>query len=133
MSDFKKRVLDLAIKDININTDLTVSYEQHKQGRTITGFTFKFKSKTKPKSAKALKDERDSHTLDMFVPMTDNQRFAFAKKISKLPEASHLATGQAGQSYDAFAEHIAKDLLDNDKQKTYRPFLEKLGFKLGCG
>lgn len=130
MSDFKKRVLDLAVKDINANTDMTVSYEQHKQGRTITGFTFKFKPKTKPKSAKALQDERDPNTLDMFVPMTDNQRFTFAKKISKLPEASHLATGQAGQSYDAFAEQIAKDLLNNDKQKVYLPFLEKLGFNV---
>ena len=129
MSDFKKRVLDMAVKDINTNTDITVSYEQHKQGRTITGFTFKFKQKAKPKTAKADKAERDPHTLDMFVPMTDNQRFAFAKKIAHLPEASHLATGQAGLSYDAFAEQIAKDLLDNDKQKVYLPFLEKVGFK----
>ena len=127
MSDFKKRVLDMAVKDINENTDITVKYDQHKQGRTITGFTFKFKQKAK--TAKLDKAERDPNTLDLFVPMTDNQRFAFAKKISRLPEASHLATGQAGQSYDAFAEQIAKDLLDNDKQKIYLPFLEKVGFK----
>lgn len=132
MGDFKKFVLDLAVKQINTNTDLTVSYEQHKQGRTITGFTFKFKAKPKPKpkSAKALKDERDPNTMDMFVPMTDNQRFAFAKKIAHLPEVSHLAKGQANQSYDAFAEQIAKDLLDNDKQKVYLPFLKKVGFKI---
>lgn len=129
MSDFKKRVLDMAVKDINDNTDLTVGYEQHKQGRNITGFTFKFKQKTNAKSAKDLKDERDPHTLDMFVPMTDNQRFAFAKKISHLPEASHLAKGQANQSYDAFAEQIAKDLLDNDKRRIYLPLLERVGFK----
>ncbi|MCK6040340.1 hypothetical protein, partial [Klebsiella quasipneumoniae] len=107
--------------------DITVSYDQHKQGRTITGFTFKFKQKAK--TAKADKAERDPNTLDLFVPMTDNQRFAFAKKISKLPEASHLAKGQANTSYDAFAEQIAKDLLNNDKQKVYLPFLEKVGFK----
>ena len=127
MSDFKKRVLDMAVKDINDNTDITVSYDQHKQGRTITGFTFKFKQKAK--TAKADRAERDPNTLDLFVPMTDNQRFAFAKKISKLPEASHLAKGQANTSYDAFAEQIAKDLLDNDKQKKYFPFLQKAGFK----
>ncbi|MBL7668507.1 hypothetical protein I6I86_11230 (plasmid) [Moraxella osloensis] len=63
-------------------------------------------------------DKRDPNTLDIFVPMTDNQRFAFAKKISKLPEASHLAKGQANDSYDAFAEQIAKDLLDV-KNKRY--------------
>ena len=127
MSDFKKRVLDMAVKDINDNTDITVSYDQHKQGRTITGFTFKFKQKAK--TAKTDKAERDPNTLDMFVPMTDNQRFAFAKKIAKLPEASHLAKGQANTSYDAFAEQIAKDLLDANKQKIYVPFLQKVGFK----
>jgi len=129
MGDFKKRVLDMAVKDINDNTDITVSYDQHKQGRTIIGFTFKFKQKAKVKTAKAEQDKRDPHTLDMFVPMTDNQRFAFAKKIAKLPEASHLAKGQANTSYDAFAEQIARDLLNNDKQRVYLPFLEKVGFR----
>ena len=127
MGDFKKFVLDLAVKQINANTDITVSYDQHKQGRTITGFTFKFKQKAK--TAKADKAERDPNTLDLFVPMTDNQRFAFAKKISRIPEASHLAKGQANDSYDAFAEQIAKDLLDANKQKIYVPFLQKVGFK----
>ena len=129
MGDFKKRVLDMAVKDINDNTDITVSYDQHKQGRTIIGFTFKFKQKAKVKIAKMEQDKRDPNTLDMFVPMTDNQRFAFAKKIAKLPEASHLAKGQANTSYDAFAEQIARDLLNNDKQRVYLPFLEKVGFR----
>ena len=129
MGDFKRFVLDLAVKQINSNTDITVKYDQHKQGRTITGFTFKFKQKAKVKTAKMEQDKRDPNTLDIFVPMTDNQRFAFAKKISKLPEVSHLAKGQANTSYDAFAEQIAKDLLNNDKQKVYLPFLEKVGFK----
>ena len=128
MSNFKNRVLDLAVREINANTDITVSYDQHKQGRTITGFTFKFKT-TKAKTAKADKADRDPNTLDLFVTMTDKQRFAFANKISRLPEASHLAKGQANTSYDAFAEQIAKDLLNNDKQKVYLPFLEKVGFK----
>jgi plasmid replication initiation protein len=129
MGDFKRFVLDLAVKQINSNTDITVKYDQHKQGRAITGFTFKFKQKAKVKIAKMEQDKRDPNTLDLFVRMTDNQRFAFAKKISKLPEASYLAKGQANTSYDAFAEQIAKDLLNNDKQKVYLPFLEKVGFK----
>ena len=129
MGDFKRFVLDLAVKQINSNTDITVKYDQHKQGRAITGFTFKFKQKAKVKIAKMEQDKRDPNTLDLFVRMTDNQRFAFAKKISKLPEASYLAKGQANQSYEAFAEQIAKDLLNNDKQRVYLPFLEKVGFK----
>jgi plasmid replication initiation protein len=46
MSDFKKRVLDMAIKQINEHTDIKATYEQHKTGRTITGFSFKFKQKS---------------------------------------------------------------------------------------
>lgn len=54
MSDFKRRVLDLAISQINEHTDITASYEQHKAGRVITGFSFSFKPK---KPAKAIKKE----------------------------------------------------------------------------
>ena len=49
MSDFKKYVLDFAVQQINEHTDITVKYDQHKQGRIITGFTFNFKVKTKSK------------------------------------------------------------------------------------
>jgi plasmid replication initiation protein len=47
MHHFKARVLDLAVAQINEHTDITASYEQHKAGRVITGFSFKFKQKTK--------------------------------------------------------------------------------------
>ena len=41
------RVIELALKQINDHTDITATYEQHKKGRTITGFSFKFKQKRK--------------------------------------------------------------------------------------
>lgn len=65
MEVFKRRVLDLALTQINTHTDITASYEQHKAGRVITGFTFSFqpkvavkpeakpKPKRKPKAAPA--------------------------------------------------------------------------------
>lgn len=52
MSNFKKFVLDFSIKQINEKTDLSVKYEQKKQGRTIVGFKFDFKRKTKKLSQK---------------------------------------------------------------------------------
>jgi len=52
MSDFKKRVFEPAIQQINEKTDLVVTSEQHKTGRTITGFSFKFKQKKLNKSKK---------------------------------------------------------------------------------
>ena len=43
--NLKMRVIELALKQINEHTDITASYEQHKTGRNITGFSFKFKHK----------------------------------------------------------------------------------------
>ena len=40
-------IIENPIKQINEQTDITASYEQHKKGRTITGFSFKFKQKKK--------------------------------------------------------------------------------------
>lgn len=40
MGNFKDRVLNLAIAQINEHTDITVKYEQHKKGRNISGFHF---------------------------------------------------------------------------------------------
>ena len=54
MHDFKKRILNPSLKQINEHTDITASYEQHKAGRVITGFSFSFKLK---KPAKAIKKE----------------------------------------------------------------------------
>ena len=47
MDVFKRGVLELALKQINEHTDITATYEQHKKGRLITGFSFKFKHKKK--------------------------------------------------------------------------------------
>ena len=52
MSNFKNRVLDVAVSEINANTDITTSYEQHKQGRKIIGFTFTIKQKSTTQQTK---------------------------------------------------------------------------------
>lgn len=52
MNHFKARVLNIAIQQINTHTDITVKYEQHKAGRTITGFSFTFKPKNAIKTIK---------------------------------------------------------------------------------
>lgn len=48
MTDFKRRVLDAAISQINEHTDITATYEQHKRGRSISGLSFKFVIKEAP-------------------------------------------------------------------------------------
>ena len=49
MDNFKRRVLDHSIKQINKHTDIIADYVQHKAGRVITGFSFTFTQKKQPK------------------------------------------------------------------------------------
>jgi plasmid replication initiation protein len=45
MEAFKRRVLDIAIDQINEFSDINLKYEQHKKGRSISGFSFSFKQR----------------------------------------------------------------------------------------
>ena len=126
MNDFKKRVLDIAINQINEKTDIKVKVEQHKTGRAISGFSFKFKQKQTAISEKSVSPQRDQNTPDLFTKMTDPQRFLFAHKLSEMPEMSKYSEGT--ESYEDFAKRIADMLLEPEKFKKFYPLLEKLGF-----
>ena len=125
MYDFKKYVLDIALKQVNEHTDITVKVEQHKTGRSITGFSFSFKQK---KSAThSVESKRDPNILDLFSKITDKQRHLFANKLSELPEMSKYSQGT--ESYPQFAVRIAAMLQDAEKFKELLPLLRKLGFQ----
>ena len=124
MSDFKKRVLEPSIKQINEHTDITVTYEQHKKGRLISGFSFKLQQK---QSAKKIEAKRDPNTPDFFIRMTDAQRHLFANKMSEMPEMGSYSQGT--ESYQQFAIRIADMLLEPEKFRELYPILEKSGFQ----
>ena len=123
MHHFKSRVLETAITQINEHTDIKATYEQHKKGRTITGFSFKFKQKVQPK----IETKRDPNTPDFFIKMTDAQRHLFANKMSEMPEMSKYSQGT--ESYQQFAIRIADMLLEPEKFRELYPILEKSGFQ----
>jgi plasmid replication initiation protein len=120
MEAFKRRVLDIAIKQINELSDITVKYEQHKKGRAISGFSFVFKQK---KTNQPIADKRDPNTLDLFSKMTDAQRHMFANKLSELPEMGKYSQGT--ESYQQFAVRIAEMLQDPAQFKELYPYLKK--------
>ena len=101
MSDFKKRVLDLAVKEINEKSDLKVSYEQVKKGVAIAGFKFKVLTKVQPKNAKR-EAVRDGNTADMFTieGLNDKQLGRIVRNPAFMAEYNHLVspTSPAGQS-----------------------------------
>ena len=126
MNNFKSRVLEPAITQINEKTDIKIKVEQHKTGRSITGFSFKFKQKQTAISEKTIPTQRDQNTPDLFTKMTDPQRFLFAHKLSEMPEMSKYSEGT--ESFQDFAKRIADMLLEPEKFKKFYPLLEKLGF-----
>ena len=127
MNNFKAKVLDLAVSQINQHTDITVKYEQVKQGRTITGFTFTFKQK--PSKATAHHKQRDENNLDLFSieNMTDKQIEVFSKKLAQLPELGNLAP--IGASVEQFAQIIGDELRNPLLQVKYIDYLKQVGFK----
>ena len=127
MNNFKAKVLDLAVSQINEHTDITVKYEQVKQGRSITGFTFTFKQKAK---ATAHQTQRDENNLDLFSVenMTDKQIAVFSKKLAELPELGSKYS-PIGASVEQFAQMIASELKNPLLQAKYIDYLKKVGFK----
>ena len=51
-ADFKKWIIDAAVKQINDHSDLKVSYDAKKTGRAITDFAFKIRAKDAPAKPK---------------------------------------------------------------------------------
>lgn len=126
MDHFKTRVLDLAISEISEKTDIEVTYQQHKKGRSISGFSFSFKQKKS--KTKSLENQTISGNLDLFSKkMTDSQRHLFSNKLSELPEMSKYSQGT--ESYPQFAVRIAEMLKDSEKLKEFAPMLEKVGYR----
>lgn len=125
MEAFKRRVLDIAIDQINEFSDINLKYEQHKKGRSISGFSFSFKQKKI--AHQRSENKQDPNTSDTFLRMTDAQRHLFSNKLSELPEMSKYSQGT--ESYQQFAIRIAEMLQDPIKFEELHPYLQKVGFK----
>lgn len=119
MGNFKDRVLNLAISQVNEYTDINVKCEQHKKGRNISGFSFKFKQK------KTITTKASSLPND-FTKMTNSQRCFFANKLSELPDMSKYSEGT--ESYSQFAVRIAEMLQNQEKFEEILPYLKQVGF-----
>lgn len=117
MSNFKKYVLDLAVDQINKNTNLKVKYTQKKRGRIIESFEFTFTEKTNKKE----KLVNGDYTI------TESQLTSFSRQLSEVQE---LGKYSKESNYEHYAMRIAKELKSSaEKRAFYKPYLEQLGFK----
>jgi len=91
MFDFKKRVLDVALAQINKHSDLTASYTQRKTGRTITHLIFEFSFKTSPKQETKQETAVAKPAKQPLPEMDDKSPFRLAKApISLKTQADYL-------------------------------------------
>ena len=124
MNNLKNRVIEPSLDEITANTDIDLTYENVKRGRSVVGFKFTVREKPKPK---VIETGRDPNTPDLFHKMTESQLDTFSSKLSELPEVQTMA--HAGEDMKPFIARIRSMLKDPEKQKTLLPHLAKLGFK----
>jgi plasmid replication initiation protein len=98
-SDFRKSVLDIAVKQINEHTELHISYELEKRGKTFKNITFKVKSQALAETipfdlvatAQPLPGVQQSH-YDNAARILDELRITDAKhRQAILTSAAHVA------------------------------------------
>ena len=98
MDNFKARVLDIGIQQINEHSDITAKYEQVKTGRTIVGFKFSFKQKA---TTTAHQNERDDKTIDFLTDnLTDKQLERIARNKQFMADYNHMISPQSNANND---------------------------------
>jgi len=102
MEAFKRRALDVAIQQINEHSDIVASYEQHKRGRAIIGFSFTFSTKTA---------NRDPNTIDMLTGKSDADH---KKKRQKITRAQAEKMAKPGESWTELLARLKHDFLITD-------------------
>lgn len=131
MGNFKLRVLDLAVKEINEKSDIKVSYSQVKKGRTITGFKFKVITKGKLKKEQ-LENTRDVNTADMFTieGLNDKQLGRIVRNPAFMAEYNHLVspTSPAGQSQQGWEFEMINRLKKDASDFKKRPIRDYLNY-----
>lgn len=132
MSNFKIRVLDFAVKEINDNTNVTVEYSQEKEGRTIIGFIFKFKIKKAAKAKTIKMPERDPDNADMFTidNLTDSQLSRITRSPQFCKDFGHLVPSTSPLNQDMklwsieFVDRIKQDPEQFNKKRPIKKYLD---------
>lgn len=127
MNNFKARVLDHAINQINEHTDIQAEYDQHKDGRTIAGFTFKFKvKKNKEKNATKVANNGSLTTQGL----NDKQLGRIARNPTFIADYNHLVSSAspAGQDPKVWELEMVNRLKRDVSQFKKRPIREYLKY-----
>ena len=120
MYDFKTKILDIALREINKKTDMGVDYIQVKQGRKIAGFKFLLRDKDMSEDIKKA-DGNEDKELYYYVFKSEKQLNFVASLLSNL----HAIVGNREfKTYQEATKVIATELMNKEKQQQYIPYIE---------
>lgn len=136
ISEFKRNVLDKAIKDIEKHTPLRITYTQVKKGRVVTDIVFAFENlddvdkKVKNKKSEQIEfNLEDDCTTSNIKLLSSKQADFFANKLAENQNFGGKFA-KAGEDMKPFVGRISNELQrDISQVAIYMPYLLELGFK----
>ena len=118
-ADFNKRVLDVAVKEINKLTDIRLSFEMFKTSRSITHIQFKiFKNK-----------EKNVNKVILSYKMSDSQISMFGDLLANNQEFQNHFLADAGETIQLYANRIKLKLENEYYVEAWYDYLLNVGFK----
>ena len=129
LCNLKDRVLKPSLDEITTNTDIDLTYENVKKGRSVIGFKFIVKEKPKPKLIASTKDTK---TIDIFCNLSDAQINKYSTILSQLSELSDLSNFP---DYPTFALWIGgilrdpKSVREETAKRIFKSLHSKTDFK----
>mgnify|MGYP003481745272 FL=1 len=123
IGNLKDRVIKPSLAEITANTDIELTYENIKRGRSVVGFKFILKEKPKLQNEHI---NRDESTVDMFQKLTEKQLDMFSNKLADLPPVQAMA--HVGEDMKPFVARLRMMLMDAEQQKVLLPYLKEVGY-----
>lgn len=126
IAEFKRRILDPAINQINKQGDFKLTLNTSKFGRTIIHFSITIKIVKKSVKQAEQTTDADKKLVKL---LTANQANTFAKKLANDGNfgGKYARIGETTESFvTRLNDELQRDLV---KVNEYMPYLKKLGFK----
>ena len=118
LGDFKKRVIEVAIKEINSKTDIKVELEQFKTGRSVTHFQFKI-----------VKKEKLVKAIELNYKLTTQQIEMFSDLLARHSGFQSHFMADTGEDMENYKKRVRRKLADEFYVKEWYSFLVAVGFK----
>lgn len=123
INNLKENAVDGPIKEINGKTDIDISYENIKRGRTVVGLKFTVKAKPKRKGLESLNQNDESREIPS---LTIKQIDRFAPLLANYsPFGSHAPSGKSTQEVISW---LHTQLRDEAFLKTHKKHLLAVGY-----